>query len=72
MRILRNRPELYPGNEYLDVPTEQITFVGGKEGVFAVWWEDDICHMCAGDDGFWWEIGSYHRRWVADIRKALE
>lgn len=46
--------------------------VGGDEGVFMVWREGKIVHLAAGDDGHWWEIGSYHEYWIPGIVEALE
>ena len=45
--------------------------VGGTEGVFAAWCEDDIIYLASGDDGGWWEIASYHKDWIPGILGAL-
>ena len=53
------------------------TVVGGEDGVFATWRTKresglgDLIHLAAGDDGHWWEIGTYDEYWLPQIIEAL-
>lgn len=38
-------------DEYREIPTANIKFVGGEEGVFATYQENDQIHFLGGDDG---------------------
>lgn len=56
--------------EYCAKEVEAI-LVGGWEGVFAVYRKDGLIFFAAGDDGSWWDIFSFHPRWIKEIVKAI-
>ena len=70
MRIQKEYPK--DGSQFWDIPDEQISFVGGKEGVFATWKVGHLIYMAAGDDGGWWEIACYSERWLPLIITNLQ
>jgi hypothetical protein len=45
--------------------------VGGEEGIFAVYFEDDIIHFAHGDDGWWGELYSFHQSWLPAMLDAF-
>ncbi len=63
---------------------EGVIYVGGPEGVFALWpeprtyeWKGETKHQTlvnfyVGDDGAWWRVASYDRAWIPQIIKALQ
>lgn len=69
MKIKKRYP--YREDQYWEIPDSELKFVAGKEGVFAVWRVGEIIYFAAGDDGSWWEIGSYHEHWIPQITRVL-
>lgn len=66
---VRRKLSLCPENQ--NTETVNAYLVAGKKGVFAVWVDGDIMHFATGDDGYWVEVASYHKRWAADIVSAI-
>ena len=59
------------GDNYQEVPEENIKFVDGNEGVFATYQNESLIHFLGGDDGAWWEMAQYHVDWCDAIAKNI-
>ena len=61
----------FPLDEYREIPTKNIKFVGGEGGVFATYQENDQIHFLSGNDGAWWLLATYHIDWCNGISKNI-
>lgn len=61
----------FQDDEYKKIPTVNIKFVDGEEGVFGTYQDGDQVYFLGGDDGAWRVMATYHIYWCEAIAKNI-